>query len=267
VRGANGKAVSAKTVWHIHELFRNVLNWGVRRELLSRNVAALVEGEDLPKNVTPKPVGLTAAELHIVLNEAKNPPKRAAMSGYASAQPWFYPALAFAAYTGARRGEVLAIRWSDIRFDEMTATIARSLTEELKFKSPKNDKARTISMPAQLVTILQIWRAEQAKGRLLLGSAYSNQDLVFAQVDGSCIDPAYFSDAARNCVKRAGVTPITLHGMRDTHASLLAKAGVPIEVIKDRLGHSSISVTVERYLDVYPERDALAAEAFDRLLG
>jgi integrase len=65
-----------------------------------------------------------------------------------------------------------------------------------------------------------------------------------------------------DCIKRAGVSPITLHGLRDTHASLCAQAGVAIEVVSQRLGHASIGITVERYLHVYEGRDADAADAF-----
>jgi integrase len=70
-----------------------------------------------------------------------------------------------------------------------------------------------------------------------------------------------------DCIKRAKVTPITLHGLRDTHASLCAQAGVPIEIVSQRLGHASIGITVERYLHVYSSRDAEAADAFGRLVG
>ena len=66
---------------------------------------------------------------------------------------------------------------------------------------------------------------------------------------------------------RAKVTRITLHDLRDTHASLLAKAGVPIEVVSQRLGHSTLTITVDRYITVYRERDMAAADAFDRLVS
>jgi integrase len=69
-----------------------------------------------------------------------------------------------------------------------------------------------------------------------------------------------------DCIKRAKVTPITLHGLRDTNASLLSRAGVPIEVISKRLGHSSIGVTALRYLHVYSERGREAARAFENLV-
>ena len=87
-----------------------------------------------------------------------------------------------------------------------------------------------------------------------------------AQPDGSPVPPWNFGAAFKDLVARVGVTAITLHDLRDTHASLLAKAGVPIEVVSQRLGHSGIGVTVERYLTVYTSRDAEAAEAFQRLV-
>jgi integrase len=265
--GRDGRKVSGRTVRHVHELLRNILRWGVRKELLTRNVAALIEDDDLPKTVKPKPVALTQVELRKLLGEAKNPSSRSKKRGYLSAQPWFHPAVAFAAYTGARRGEVLALRWSDVNFELRSVTIARSITERMEVKATKNDKSRTISMPQPLVAILEAHQAEQEKEKVALGSAYLDEDLVFARADGSPIDPWNFGRAVLDCIRRAKVTPITLHGLRDTHASLCAQAGVPIEVVSQRLGHASIGVTVERYLHVYRSRDAEAADAFGQLVG
>jgi integrase len=107
----------------------------------------------------------------------------------------------------------------------------------------------------------------QAQERVLLGEEYQDQGLVFARPDGSPIDPWNYGRAVRDMIVRAGVTPITLHGLRDTHASLCAKAGVPLGVVSQRLGHASIAITAERYLHVYSDRDAEAASAFDRLVG
>ena len=261
------KSVSAKTIRHAHELLRNVLNWGVRRELLSRNVAALVDDDDLPKAVQPKPLALTDDEVRTLLAEAKSPTSRAKKRGYLSSEPWFYPATAFAVYTGCRRGEIVALRWSDLNLDKRTVTIARSLTEQMTFKAPKNDKERTIVISDTLCEMLRSHLDAQATEREALGESYKDQDLVFARTDGSAIDPWNFGRAVRDLILRAGVTPITLHGLRDTHASLCAKAGVPLEVVSKRLGHASIFVTASRYLDVYSDRDAEAASAFDRLVG
>lgn len=177
----------------------------------------------------PKPLALTEAEVRKLLAEAKRPTSRSKKRGYISAQPWFYPAVCFAVYTGARRGECMALRWSDISFERKSVTIARSLTERMTFKAPKNDKARTIALPDGLYSVLRSHHAAQAKERLFLGDCYKDQDLVFAHGDGSAIDPWNFGSAVRDLIFRSGVTPITLHGLRDTHASLCAKAGVPRE--------------------------------------
>ncbi len=120
-------------------------------------------------------------------------------------------------------------------------------------------------MPAALVTVLRTHKAMQAKERLALGHTYRDQDLVFAHADGTPVRPWNFGEAVRDLAKRAGLD-ITLHCLRDTHASLPAKAGVQLEVISKRLGHASIAITAERYLDVYKDRDAAAASAFDKLV-
>ncbi|MFY9884130.1 MAG: tyrosine-type recombinase/integrase, partial [Candidatus Cybelea sp.] len=114
---------------------------------------------------------------------------------------------------------------------------------------------------------LRTHELKQAEARLGVGTVYRDEDLVFAHADGSPIDPWNFDRAVGDLIRRSGVTRITLHGLRDTHASLCAKAGVPLEVVSQRLGHASIGITAERYLHVYSDRDADAADAFRRLVG
>jgi integrase len=99
-----------------------------------------------------------------------------------------------------------------------------------------------------------------------MGAAYADQDLVFAMPDGGLMKPWNVGAAFQDLVERAGVTRITLHDLRDTHASLAAKAGVPIEVVSRRLGHSSIGVTYDRYITIYNQSDRYAADKFDCLL-
>jgi len=264
--GSNDRRISARTIHHVHETLRNVLNFGVRMDYVKRNVAKLVSADDLPKAIQPKPKALTQDELAKVLYEAKSPTSRSKKRGYLSSQPWFYPAVFFGAYTGCRRGEICALRWQDVNFEEGALTISRSVTERLEFKATKNDKAEVITMEGDLATVLKAHRAMQAEERLFLGPAYKDQDLVFAHADGAPVKPWNFGRAVLDCIKRAKVTPITLHGLRRTQGSLLSKAGVPLEVIRKRLRHSNIAVTM-RYLDVDREREAEAAAAFERLMG
>ena len=118
-----------------------------------------------------------------------------------------------------------------------------------------------------MTRILSDLKESQAQERSTLGSLYKDQDLVFARPHGSPITPWNFGAAFAELVKRAGVPRIRLHDLRDTHASLLARAGTPIEVVSQRLGHSGIGNTVDRYITVYRDRDELAASTFEKLLN
>jgi integrase len=265
-----GRQPGGRTIRHAFDLLRNVLNWAVRHEYVAASPVAKISPEDLPKVRKPESAVLDVPELRDLLLEARTPTRRAKARGTLSSQPWFFPAVAFSAHTGARRGEVLAIRWEDFDLDQGMAIIRRSLAEPrsgLTFKEPRNGKARTINLDPEIVSILRAHRVAQIKERLLAGPGYKDGDLVFAQPGGGPVKPWNFTPAFKDLVARAQVSVVTLHDLRDTHASLLAKAGVPIDVVSRRLGHSSIGITVDRYLTVYPSRDAEAARAFEGLLN
>ena len=257
---------SGRTIRHAHDLLRAALNWAVSLDYIERNVATKITVHDLPK--APKPVRhvLTAQELRRLLGVAANPSDRARSRVTLSAQPWFSPAVAFSSHTGARRGEVLAVRWTDLDLDEGLVTIRTSLAEPksgLIFKRPKNDRERTVAIGPELVAILRRHRVRQAEEKLHLGPAYRENGLVFAMPDGSPVTPWNYGAAFADLVARAGVTRVRLHDLRHTHASLLAKAGVPLEVISRRLGHSTIAVTADLYLSIYKTSDVDAAVKFD----
>ncbi|MFZ0365297.1 MAG: hypothetical protein WAL67_13920, partial [Candidatus Cybelea sp.] len=112
--GSRNKAISGRTVRHVHDLMRCVLNYGVRRDVVARNMAALIAPEDLPKAPKPEPKALNEAEVKRLLEAARKPTGRSTKRGCLSAEAWFAPAVALSVYTGALRGEVLAVKWSDV---------------------------------------------------------------------------------------------------------------------------------------------------------
>ena len=133
--------------------------------------------------------------------------------GTLSSQPWFYPAVAFAAHSGARRGEMLAVEWSDLDRDERTVTIRESLSEPksgLVIKRPKNDKTRTIVIGPELVAIVRTHQAMQAAEHIVLDEAYRGSKLVFARPNGTPVAPWNFGAAFKDLVARAGVMPINI---------------------------------------------------------
>jgi integrase len=95
---------------------------------------------------------------------------------------------------------------------------------------------------------LEEHRERHQQGLKALGSAYKDDDPVFARPDGSFARPWNYASAVKDLAQRAGVRPISLHDLPDTHASQLAANGVPLEVVSKRLGHAPIGVTAERYL-------------------
>lgn len=123
-KGKSGRALNPRTVRHIHDLLRAMLNYAVRKELTPRNVAALVSSE-LPRAIKQEPFALDEAQLKKLLAAADAPSDWAKSHDVISAQPWFRAAVWFAAYTGTRRGETLAIRWSDLDLKERTVLVSR----------------------------------------------------------------------------------------------------------------------------------------------
>jgi integrase len=249
---------SARTHRHAFDLLRHVLN-----------VTLFVDQDEIPAPQKPEMNVLTADEIGRLLAKAKGPTNRSKTNGYVTAYAAYYPALAFLVYTGARRGEALAVRWDDLDLAGGSVTIRRSLSDTkagLAFKEPKNGKPRSVSIAPELVAILAEHREAQAKERSAMGLAYQDDDLVFSRADGSPIRPWNFGAAFPYLVKRAGVPKVRLHDLRHTHASLMAMAGQPLDVISKRLRHSNIAITAERYLSVYTSRDEAASEAFATLL-
>ena len=185
--------------------------------------------------------------------------------------------------TGLRRGEVLALRWSDIDFDAATLRVARQIRREsgkmnpetrrheggtITFPDPKTEKSRRqVSLPEFVVTALKSHRGRQAGERLALGAAWQESGLVFTTTIGTPLDPRnvsrQFSDAAR----RVGLGDWHVHELRHSAASLMIAQGIPIEVVSSVLGHANIRMTVDTYGHVGPAAGKPAAAAMDDLFG
>jgi integrase len=95
---------------------------------------------------------------------------------------------------------------------------------------------------------------------LALESHYRDNDLVFAQPDGAPLHPQAVSDRFDKLVEGSGLPRFRLHDLRHTHASLALKAGVPVKVVSERLGHTSTSFTLDVYSHVLPGMQEDAAE-------
>jgi len=169
--------------------------------------------------------------------------------------------------TASRRGEVLALRWSDISEDGH-ATIARSLTQTkqvLDFKTTKTDNPHRIGLPESVLAALENHRKQQSEFRRRFGADYrADLDLVFANPDGTPLKPDSVSASVSLLFRKLKLPKGTsLHSLRHTHASELLDQGVPLPVVSARLGHSSVRVTADIYSHAIHGRDDEAARVWE----
>jgi len=167
-----------------------------------------------------------------------------------------------AAMTGMRRGEVLGLRWRDVDLDTSRIAVRNAIVSvayEVLESSPKSHQARVIDLDPETTALLQRYREQQQREREELGVDY-DLDLVSCTEDGDPIHPQSFSQAFATAIERAGLRRIRLHDLRHTHATIAVKAGVPVKVISERLGHESPAFTLKQYAHVVPGMQAEAAE-------
>jgi integrase len=126
---------------------------------------------------------------------------------------------------------------------------------------------RTVDLDVRTIEVIQTWRETQHAEHRLTGRRWLMDDFVFARSDGTPIHPDYVSQCFERHLAKSLLPRIRLQDLRHTHATILLKAGVPVKVVSERLGHSSPSFTMTVYQHVLPGMQAEAARAFADALG
>jgi integrase len=251
--------LSSTTVRYCHSLLAEALGHAVKMGLVSRNVAQATEAPRLDHKVMST---LMLEDTQTFLEAAEGTP--------------YYTLFYLLLHTGLRRGEALALRWKNVDLGlsslgvlgylSVTETVYK-LAGDYIVKEPKTPSSRRrIALPPSLVLVLRQHRAEQEAQQALLGKPLTDNDFVFANPDGNPLDPSTVSHAFNKVIHKAGLPHIRLHDLRHTHASLLLQAGVHPKVVQERLGHSSIRVTLDTYSHVMGGLQEAAAQHFDKLL-
>ena len=172
------------------------------------------------------------------------------------------------AFTGFRKGEVLALEWKDIDFNQSTVTVnktlARGENNKLIIQSPKTKTSfRTVSVDPGTMQLLKEWRKEQATDFLKLGFNTMNpSQVVFTTYKNEYMQLATVTNRINKIIKKHDLKVITVHGLRHTHCSLLFEAGASIQEVKERLGHSDIKTTMNIYTHVTQQAKEGTAEKF-----
>ncbi|MCI0677946.1 MAG: site-specific integrase [Actinobacteria bacterium] len=167
-----------------------------------------------------------------------------------------------------RRSELLGLRWDDVVFEKKRVSINRGLVEvayelhESRGKTPNS--MRAVDLDPTTVKMLKAWRDWQMTGQEAAG--VEPDGWVFTNSDGEPVHPHSICQTFERIAVRAGVPRIRLHDIRHTHGTLLIKAGVPVKVVSERLGHANPAFTVDTYQHVLPGMQAEAAHTFEQLI-
>jgi len=175
-----------------------------------------------------------------------------------------------AATTGMRRGEMMGLHWAAVDLDGARLRVDGALivtpARELIFETPKTEKSRrTVDLDALTVEALRAHRKRQAAERLAsLGSwpvDGPEAGLVFTDEVGRPIHPAWVTRRFIALADSAGLPRIRLHDMRHSVATLLLRAGTPVHVVSQRLGHATSSITLDVYAHALDDQRSGAADA------
>lgn len=246
--------LSPRTVRYTHAVLRNALEQAVKWQMLHRNPAQFV---DLPKQKRKETQALSP-------EEAKKFMKASSVSKW---DTLFILLLT----TGMRPGEALGLKWSDFDFQSGKVRVQRTLVRnknKWSFEEPKTSRSRrTIPIPNSVINSLKEHRKNQIEGKLS-AEKYQNYDLVFASQKG---EPLNEQNIVRRHFKplleKAGLSKnYRLYDLRHSCATLLLSQGENPKIVSERLGHASVTLTLDTYSHVLPDMQQGAAEKLENLL-
>lgn len=252
------QGLSPRTIRGTHVVLSSALKQAVRWRMLPLNPAQHVE---LPKRTRREMKTLSPDEVTKFLKAAKDDTHGLIF--------------AFALATGMRPEEYLALQWKDIDLQKGTATVQRTLCWRRQkgggwyFGEPKTAQSRrTVPLPASIVRELSHHRTRQAEARLKLGPKYQAFDLVFATATGGPLHSENLANRNFKAIREKAELPTTItpYTLRHTCATLLLLAGENPKVVCERLGHSSIVMTLDTYSHVLPSMQQAATEKLEKML-
>ena len=252
-RGYNnfGRKPSPRTRRHIHRILKSALARAIEQQALARNPATNLR---LPK-VEKQPItALTVEQTKLLLKTIAH-------------TTTYWPTL-IAVATGMRRGEILALRWKNVDLDAGVVRVVGSLEQTkagLRFKSTKTEKARAVTLPSFALNELRAWRRIQAERLLNVGVRQSGSTLVCCREDGDPKQPESLTHEFTYLVGRIKDFPrVRFHDLRHSHATQLLATGVHPKIVQERLGHSTITTTMDLYSHVSETMQSDATARLDQ---
>lgn len=253
-----------KTIRHMYVLINSALDKAMQIKLLNENVNRQTV---IPKKEAYTAKVLSAEEVKKILVNAK--------------EDKLYPIIALEIYTGLRKGEIMALKWENISFDQeelhVEGNLCRVVKEinadgskcyEYKIMEPKTAKSkRVVPLLPGAIEALKMQQAMQAQDKEMYSEIYNDQGLIFARCDGTFLSQRAFMDKYHAFLKRYGASDVRFHDLRHTFATLLLEAGEEPKAIQELLGHSTYSTTMDIYAHVTKKGKVNAIKRLDILVG
>jgi integrase len=255
MRAKLSTGASNTTVRHHLTFLHSVLEKAVKWQLLTRNP---VDAINMPKIVKHEMKILDRQQAERIFMEVKN--------------TLYYPIYKVALYTGIRQSELLALQWKDVDLDMAELSISKGSHRlaggKYVITPPKTAKSkRKIALSPDTCIVLRQHLNNQKDQCSKLGVEFTNDRLLFCEFDGKPIKPNTVSQYWIRLLKRLNYPSIRFHDIRHTMASWMLIQGVNPKIVQERLGHASISTTLDIYSHVTPGMQRQAAEGFDKLLN
>jgi integrase len=244
------------TVRQLRAVLRRALGQAEKRRYVQRNAAALASP---PRVERRQMTALTEDQANALLEGAKGDRLQALY--------------AVALDTGMREGEILALKWAEVDLERGTLQVKATLQatpDGYEFAPTKTAKSRRqVTLTRAAVSALRLHRVRQVAERLATGvGGWQDLDLVFPNAVGRPINASnLLHQRFHPLLKRAGLPRIRFHDLRHTYATIALGRGVPLKVVSDTLGHSSIAITADTYMHVTPGMSRAAADAMDAVHG
>jgi len=246
------RGLSAGTVLNLHLVLTQALGQAVRWQVLPSSPAAGAQ----PPRPQRSPRLIVDQQLAQRLLEATSGTR-------------FELPCALGLATGMRRGEILALRWSDLAEGWSRLQVVRTLQPTAKglvFEQPKTPRSRrSVLLPAFLVPYLERQQERQHARREARRERWQEQGLLLDRGDGRPWNPDTLSTGWAKFLRTNTLPRVRFHDLRHAHATLMLAQGVHPKIVSERLGHASIGITLDTYSHVLPSLQSQAADAFDTL--
>jgi integrase len=251
--GQNSSPLSARTVTYVGAILKKALNYAVEVDcIIPTNVALKVP---FPKGVAKKNEPFNPLQLKIFMEAAR--------------EHRLFALFRLASYSGARKGELLALKWADISFDSNELVISKNRVvvdgkPVIQESTKGGEGRRTIKLDEGTIDILKIHRRSQLEERMKAGSEWTETGFVFVTEFGLPIDYGTPTQLFAKIRLKANLPAQRFHDLRHLHATQLLRAGTPLHVVAQRLGHRDVMVTANTYAHVTPDQAENAARVFAR---